>query len=125
MGIFAHASVAGSFAGICFLFAAIDTGGFWGYKNIVSLAFDPDKEARNLVKHGISLARAEEIDMAAAVVREDDRFDYGETRYIAFGEIDDVLHCLVFTFRAHNVRPISLRKANRRENRRYGQKTEI
>jgi uncharacterized protein (DUF4415 family) len=61
------------------------------------------KEARNIRKHGISLARAEEIDMAAAVVHEDDRFDYGETRYIAFGEIDGTLHCLVFTFRGSKV----------------------
>jgi uncharacterized DUF497 family protein len=91
----------------------------------VSIAFDPDKEARNIRKHGISLARAEEIDMAEVIVHEDDRFDYGETRYIAFGEIDDTLHCLIFTFRGSNVRAISLRRANRRENRRYGQKTEI
>jgi hypothetical protein len=42
----------------------IDGNGSWGYKNIVSIAFDPDKEARNIRKHGISLARAEEIDMA-------------------------------------------------------------
>ena len=63
--------------------------------------------------------------MAAAIVREDDRFDYGETRYVAFGPIDDTLYCLVFTFRGTNVRAISLRKANRRENRRYGHETEI
>jgi uncharacterized DUF497 family protein len=91
----------------------------------VSIAFDPDKEARNIRKHGISLARAEEMDMAEAVVHEDDHFDYGETRYIAFGEIAGTLHCLIFTFRGSNVRAISLRKANRRENRRYGQTTEI
>jgi uncharacterized DUF497 family protein len=65
------------------------------------------------------------MDMSAAVVREDGRFDYGETRHVAFGEVDDALHCLVFTFRGSDVRAISLRKANRRENRRYGHKTEI
>jgi uncharacterized DUF497 family protein len=110
---------------VCFLLATVDTASFWGHKNVVSIAFDPDKEARNLVKHGVSLVRAEEMDMAAAVVHEDDRFDYGETRYIAFGKIDNVLHCLVFTFRGPNVRAISLRKANRRESRRYGQKTKV
>ena len=91
----------------------------------MSVAFDPDKEARNILKHGVSLARAEEIDMAAAIVREDDRFDYGEARYVAFGRIDDTLHCLVFTFRGTDVRAISLRKANRRENKQYGHETEI
>ena len=56
----------------------------------MSIAFDPDKDARNIAKHRISLARAEEMDMSAALVHEDDRFDYGERRYIAFGDIDDV-----------------------------------
>jgi uncharacterized DUF497 family protein len=96
-----------------------------GGTKTVSVAFDPEKEARNVAKHGISLARAEEMDMAAAVIREDDRFDYGETRYIAFADIDDALHCLVFTFRGSNVRAISLRKANKQEIRRYGHQTKI
>jgi len=91
----------------------------------MGVAFDPEKDARNIAKHGISLERAEEMDMAAALVRKDDRFDYGETRYVAFGEIDDTLHCLVFTFRGSRVRAISLRKANKRENSRYGRQTKI
>jgi uncharacterized DUF497 family protein len=86
----------------------------------LSIAFDPGKDARNIAKHRISLARAEEMDMSAAVIRGDDRFDYGETRYIAFGDIDDALHCLVFTFRGSKVRAISLRKANKKEIRCYG-----
>jgi uncharacterized DUF497 family protein len=85
----------------------------------MSVAFDPAKDAHNIAKHGISLARAEEMDMSAAHVREDDRFDYGERRYIAFGEIDDTLHCLVLTFRSSKVRAISLRKATKKEIRRY------
>jgi uncharacterized DUF497 family protein len=84
------------------------------------VAFDPEKDVRNIAKHGISLARAVEMDMAPALVREDDRFDYGETRYIAFGEIEDELHCLVFIFRGSRVRAISLRKANKREIIRHG-----
>jgi uncharacterized DUF497 family protein len=91
----------------------------------MSIAFDPEKEARNVAKHGISLTRAEEMDMAAAIIRADERFDYGEKRYIAFGDIDDALHCLVFTFRGTKVRAISLRKANKREISRYGRQTKI
>jgi uncharacterized DUF497 family protein len=90
-------------------------------KPSMGVFFDPGKEARNVAKHGISLTRAEEMDMAAAIIREDERFDYGETRYIAFGDIDDALHCLVFTFRGSKVRAISLRKANKKEIRRHGQ----
>jgi uncharacterized DUF497 family protein len=94
-------------------------------KHTVGIAFVPGKEARNLAKHGISLLRAEEMDVAAAIIRKDERFDYGETRYIAFGDIDDALHCLVFTFRGSKVRAISLRKANKREISRYGRETEV
>jgi uncharacterized DUF497 family protein len=91
----------------------------------MSIAFDPEKEARNVAKHSISLERAEEMDMAAAIIRVDERFDYGETRYIAFSDIDDALHCLVFTLRGSRVRPISLRKANKKEVRRYGRQTKV
>jgi uncharacterized protein len=94
-------------------------------KQTVGIAFDPGKEAKNVAKHGISLVRAEEMDMAAAIIREDERFDYGEKRYIAFGGIDDALHCLVFTFRGSKVRAISLRKANKKEIRRHGGQTKI
>jgi uncharacterized DUF497 family protein len=91
----------------------------------MSIAFDPGKDARNIAKHGISLARAEEMDMSAALIREDVRFDYGETRHIAFGEIEYTLHCLVFTFRGSKVRAISLRKANKKEIGRYGRQIKI
>ena len=43
--------------------------------------FDPAKEAINLAKHGVSLARWVDLDMKKTVV--DDRRDYGEIRYRA------------------------------------------
>jgi uncharacterized DUF497 family protein len=65
------------------------------------------------------------MDMSAALIRENDRFDYGEKRYIAFGNIDDTLHCLIFTFRGSKVRAISLRAANKKEIGRHGRQTQI
>ena len=53
--------------------------------------------------------------METAVIITDDRFDYGEVRYLAFGDIDGSSHCLVFTLRGNEVRAISLRRANRKE----------
>jgi uncharacterized DUF497 family protein len=44
----------------------------------VNITFDPEKNAINIAKHGISLAR----DMETAVIITDDRFDYGEVRYL-------------------------------------------
>ena len=50
---------------------------------------------------------------------EDDRFDYSEIRVRAFGFIDEVPHCLVFTIRGQELRVISLRRAHAREMKRY------
>jgi hypothetical protein len=83
--------------------------------------FDPAKEAINLSKHGVSLARWIDLDVLAVV--RDDRFDYGEQRYRAYGLIEGVAHCLVFTIRNERYRPISLRRVHAREMRRYASKT--
>jgi uncharacterized DUF497 family protein len=78
--------------------------------------FDPAKEAINLAKHHISLARWVELEVLAIV--DDDRFDYGEPRYRAYGLIDGVAYCLLFTIRNEQYRPISLRRAHAKEMRR-------
>jgi uncharacterized protein len=83
--------------------------------------FDPAKEAINLSKHGISLARWIDLEVFAIVA--DDRFDYGEPRYRAYGMIDGVSYCLVFTVRNERYRPISLRRAHAKEMRRHAPKT--
>ena len=79
--------------------------------------FDPAKEAINLSKHGVSLARWADLDIAVAFV--DDRHDYGEVRYRAYGYIDGVAYCLAFTNRDGKVRPISLRRVHTKEMKRY------
>jgi uncharacterized DUF497 family protein len=79
--------------------------------------FDPAKEAINLSKHGVSLARWVDIDIAVAFV--DDRYDYGEVRYRAYGYIDGVAYCLAFTSRNGKVHPISLRRVHTKEMKGY------
>jgi uncharacterized DUF497 family protein len=79
--------------------------------------FDPAKEAINMSKHDVSLARWVDLDMKVTFV--DDRYDYGEVRYRAYGHIDGVAYCLTFTNRNGRVRPISLRRAHTKEMRRY------
>jgi uncharacterized protein len=81
------------------------------------IEFDAEKDMANLAKHGISLDRAKDIKVLAIV--EDDRFDYGETRYRAFGLIDDQAHCLVFAERNDVLRAISLRRAHAKEMSRH------
>lgn len=84
----------------------------------MNIEFDPDKDSVNINKHGISLSRA--ADMSITNVLEDARYAYGETRYRAWGTIDGVAYCLAFTMRGNKVRPISLRRAHKKEIARYG-----
>lgn len=87
----------------------------------MEIEFDPAKDARNIAKHGVSLRAAEDFDWTTAIEREDDRFDYGEMRFVALGMIDDRLHVLAFTEGSHEdaVRAISLRPAQKHEARFY------
>ena len=87
----------------------------------MDISFDPAKNALNIARHGISLERAREFEWHDAVVTEDRRRDYGELRNRALGYIGSRLHMLVYTPRAGRIHVISLRKANRREGRRYAE----
>jgi uncharacterized DUF497 family protein len=54
----------------------------------------------------------------------DKRFEYGEVRQVAFGLIGDRLFVCVYADRKAERRVISLRKANKREVKRYGDSIE-
>ncbi len=86
--------------------------------NSVDIAFDLAKDAANLAKHGLSLADYTGFDTAPVVVQ-DDRYDYGEVRWQAFGRIDGLGHCIVFTVMGETTRLISFRRAHDKEMRRY------
>ena len=87
----------------------------------MEIEFDPVKDQINQRKHGVSLAAAAEMDLDQAMVTEDRRFDYGETRFVAYAPIGGRLYVLWFTMRGTVLRAIGLRPANRRERQRYGQ----
>ena len=57
------------------------------------------------------------------MIAEDLRKEYGERRFQALGLIAGRLHAMVFTPRAGKIHVISLRKANRREMKRYETQT--
>ena len=86
---------------------------------MVSIEFDSAKNKANLAKHGIHMASAERFEFDTALAKPDTRRSYGEVRYVAIGYIEELLHVLVFTRRGPMVRVISLRRANRREERKY------
>jgi uncharacterized protein len=79
------------------------------------------KDEINRSKHGLSLMEARRFDWDTALEREDDRFDYGEFRFVAIGLIDARLYVMVFTEGADEdiVRVISLRPAEKQEATSY------
>jgi uncharacterized DUF497 family protein len=88
----------------------------------VALRFDwdPAKAAKNLAKHKVSFELAEQLEIITAKVVIDDRFDYGETRFVAVGLVGTRMMVMVYTERDEDlVWVISLRKANKREIRAY------
>ncbi len=83
------------------------------------MPFDSRKERENIAIHGMGFDAVSEFDWETALTVQDTRKDYGEERFISYGNIEGRLHVLVWTPRSGIVRPISLRKANQREKRRY------
>jgi uncharacterized DUF497 family protein len=86
----------------------------------MDLEWDETKDAENRRKHGISLADAARLDWTAGDIDPDTRRDYGEARWTAKAPLDGKLHVCAFTLRNGRRRIISLRKANLRERRSYG-----
>lgn len=86
---------------------------------VVEIEYDKAKDAKNRAKHSLSLEDAERLDWNAALTVPDKRRSYGEERFTASVPMAGRLHVVVFTLRGTLMRIISLRKANRRENKRY------
>ena len=72
-------------------------------------------------KHGLSLADAEGFEWEEAVIHEDTRKLYAEPRFEATGYIGERLYVMVYCWRSETLRVISLRKANKREEKQYAE----
>ncbi len=82
--------------------------------------WDENKRKKNLIKHGVDFSAVYDFDWHTASMIMDHRND--ELRFIAYGFIGERLHVIVYTERDSSTRIISLRKANRREVKRYEQR---
>jgi uncharacterized DUF497 family protein len=85
----------------------------------VEIEYDPGKERSNREKHGLGFARAGSIFEGFRIDDEDDREDYGETRYVTLGRIGRQVVVCVWTPRGDKARIISLRKADKDEREIY------
>jgi uncharacterized DUF497 family protein len=85
------------------------------------IEFDAAKNEANMAARGLSFDRAAAFDFGTAVVDQDTRKAYPDTRFVAVGYLGQRLHVLCFTPVAGGIRVISFRKANAREVRDYDQ----
>jgi len=78
--------------------------------------WDEEKRRTNLKKHGFDFVDAPAIFEQEHVIVLDDRFDYTEPRYVAFGLLHGEVVTVVFVDRPNDaIRFISMRKASSRE----------
>ena len=82
--------------------------------------WDENKRISNLEKHGVDFIDAAEFWSSPMVVIDDQRYQYGENRYIALGLLKKRVVVCAYTVRQNSViRIISFRKANDREVKFY------
>lgn len=79
---------------------------------------DPAKRQLTLEERGLDMLRAEEIFARLHFTRADDRFDYGEPRFVTVGWLDLSLVVFVWTPRGSARRIISMRHCHEREAKR-------
>jgi uncharacterized DUF497 family protein len=80
---------------------------------------DAKKLASNVANHQVWFHEAEGFEWETATIAVDSRKRYGKTRFVANGCIGLRLYVMVFTLRETSLRIISLRKANKREEKNY------
>lgn len=93
------------------------------YNMPVIIAYDADKNQRNIRERGLSFERAADFDFNTALVDEDVRRNYPERRFVAIGWLSGRVHVLCFTPISGGIRVISFRKANSREVTSYERAT--
>lgn len=63
----------------------------------MNIVWDDQKNQSNLRKHGLSFANASKLFESPMLVDLDDRFDYGEERWVGIGRIGSRTVVVVYT----------------------------
>ncbi len=83
-------------------------------------SYDKTKNGLNFKKHGLNFDNAKQvIESDKTITFEDNRFDYGEPRYITLGLLQNVLVVIVTSETENEIRIISMRKADKNEQAIY------
>ncbi len=90
----------------------------------MSISYDPNKRKATLEARGLDFDHALLVFYGPTVDSLDERFDYGELRKITVGLLVGRMVIVVWTSRDGGRHIISMRKANAREQRRFGRRIE-
>jgi uncharacterized DUF497 family protein len=85
----------------------------------VEFTWSERKRALNLKEHGIDFVDAPRVFEGLTYTFEDDRFSYGEQRFITLGLLAGIPVSIAHTENDHEIRVISFRKATDREAQIY------
>ena len=77
------------------------------------------KRTANVKRHGLDFVDAPRVFEGVTFTFEDDRFSYGEQRFITLGLLAGIPVSIVHTESEHEIRIISFRKATQRETHIY------
>ena len=77
--------------------------------------WDESKRRSNLTKHGFDFLDASQAFEGPTLTFEDDRFAYGEQRFITMGLLKGQVIIIAHTESDYNVRVISMREATKHE----------
>jgi len=77
------------------------------------------KRAGNIKAHGLDFVEATSVFEGVTFTFEDDRFFYGEQRFVTLGLLAGVTVSVVHTENEYEIRIISFRKATKRESQIY------
>lgn len=83
------------------------------------IEFDTVKREKTLLERGLDFADSGKVFAGLHFIARDDRFDYGEDRFITVGFLEEHIVVIVWTPRNDARRIISMRYANEREISRY------
>jgi uncharacterized DUF497 family protein len=81
----------------------------------MKIEFDEAKRRKTLEERGLDFGRASEVFEGPGFDLLDERFDYGEIRYLTFGQLDGRYVAIVWTPRKHSRRIISMRHVHEHE----------
>jgi hypothetical protein len=81
--------------------------------------WNEDKRQANIHKHNIDFVDVPAVFDGDVVFIEDDRFDYGETRFVTFGLLKGRVVAIVHVAHGDVTRIISARKVTKNEEKNY------